>query len=100
LGLLSTPLQAAWTEIARQTTNGDNLVSIFDSTCRFGLWRNKLSPPVLFQLAGFEPIWVQIPAHTTGVQWHGCAELSSIAWFDKFEIQGKTTLDILEEIGE
>jgi len=27
-------------------------------------------------------------------------ELSSIAWFGKFEIQGATTLDILEEIGE
>jgi hypothetical protein len=38
LGLLSTPLQAARTEIAKQTTNGDNLVSIFDSTCRFALW--------------------------------------------------------------
>jgi len=27
-------------------------------------------------------------------------ELSSIVWFGKFEIQGETTLDILEEIGE
>ena len=52
------------------------------------------------KIVGLEPIWVFILAHAIGVQQYGCVELCSIALLGKFEIQGETTLGVLEEIGE